>query len=82
MYQFTLEDLQFVQDLFPSTVEVFLKNNNTVMDTRCINTNKYIHSINVNFSNEYFEKIEEHFSKKGYVQWNNTGSCFWIYQNN
>ncbi len=78
MYKFTAEDLKFVQSLFPSTVEVFLKNDDTVMDTKCININKYIRSIYVNFSNDYFDKIENHFSKIGHVQWNNTGSCFWI----
>ena len=78
LYKFTQEDLKFVQDLFPDTVKVFLKDEDTIMDTRCVNTNKYIHSIYVNLSIEFFKKIEKYFSKVGQVNWNNTGSCWWI----
>lgn len=79
MYKFTQEDLRFVQGLFPDTVEVFLKDNNTVMSTHCINTNKYIDSIYVNLSRKFFKEIENYFSKVGQVSWNNTGSTWWIY---
>lgn len=81
LYKFTQEDLKYVQDLFPDTVKVFLKSNDTVMDTRCIGTNKYIDSIYVNLSMEFFNEIENHFSKVGKVSWNNTGSSWWIYYN-
>lgn len=79
MYKFTQKDLQFVQNLFPNTVEVFLKDNNTVMDTHFINKNKYIDRIYVNLSMDFFKEIENYFSKIGQVNWNNTGSCWWIY---
>lgn len=83
MYKFTQEDLKFVQHLFPDTVEVFLKDDDTIMDTRCVNTNKYIDSIYVNLSMEFFKEIENYFSKVGQVTWNNTGSCWWIcYESN
>lgn len=78
MYKFTQEDLKFVQDLFPDTVDVYLKNNNTVMSTRCINTNRYIASMYVNLSTDFFKEIKNYFSKVGQVDWNNTGSCWWI----
>lgn len=78
-YEFTQEDLQFVQSLFPDTVQVFLRDDNTTMDTCYIKNNKYIRSAYINFSSEFFKEIEEYFSNVGKVTWNNTGSCWWIY---
>lgn len=78
-YEFTQEDLQFVQKLLSNDVKVFLKDNNTVMDT-CYNIrNKYIQSGYINFTNEFYSEIENYFSKIGKVNYNNTGSCWWIF---
>lgn len=77
-YKFTQEDLQFVQNLLPDAVEVFLRNDNTTMDTR-IKKNKYIDSASINFSLEFNKEVEKYFSNVGKVAWNNTGTCWWIF---
>lgn len=78
-YTFTQEDLQFVQNLLSDEVKVFLRNNNTTMDT-CYNIrNKYIKSGYINFTMEFYDEIENYFSKIGKVTFNNTGSCWWIF---
>ena len=79
MYVFTQEDLQFVQNLLPEEIEVFLKDDNTIMDTRYNNRNKYVESAIFNFSWDFYEEIEKYFSKIGKVTFNNTRCCWWIY---
>lgn len=78
-YVFTQEDLKFVQNLLPNEVEVFLRDDNTVMDTCYNKRNKYVESATINFSWDFFEEIEKYFSKIGKVTLNNTGSCWWIF---
>ena len=78
-YEFTQEDLRFVQNLLPDTVQVFLKDDNTTMDTRYIEKNKYIDSATINFSSKFYEEVENYFTNIGKVTWNNTGSCWWIF---
>jgi len=77
-YIFTQVDLKFVQNLLPNEVKVFLRDDNTVMDTCYNNTNKYVENATFNFSFEFFEEIQKHFSKIGKVTFNNTGTCWWI----
>lgn len=78
-YVFTQEDLQFVQNLLPNEVQVFLRDDNTIMDTRYNKKNKYIESATINFNWDFYKEIENYFSKIGKVTLNNTGSCWWIF---
>lgn len=78
-YEFTQEDLKFVQNLFPDTVKVFLRDDNTVMDTCYIKNNKYIESATINFTREFYKEVEDYFANVGKVTFNNTGSCWWIF---
>lgn len=78
-YVFTQEDLQFVQKLLPNEVQVFLRNENTTMDTRYNKRNKYIESANFIFNSDFYKEIEKYFSKIGKVTFNNTGNCWWIF---
>lgn len=78
-YVFTQKDLQFVQNLLLDTVEVFLRDENTIMDTCFCKKNKYIDDVIINFSSEFYKEIENYFSNIGKVTWNNTGNCWWIF---
>ena len=78
-YVFTQEDLRFVQKLLPNEVKVFLRDDNTVMDTCYNNKNKYIESAYFNFNNDFYKEIENYFSKNGKVTFNNSRNCWWIY---
>ena len=78
-YIFKEDDLNYVQNLLGDEVEVFLKDDNTIMDTRYNIRNKYIRSGYINFTDEFYDEIRNHFSKIGKVTFNNTGSTWWIF---
>lgn len=78
-YVFTQEDLNFIQNLLPDEVQVFLRDDSTVMDTRYNNKNKYIENAYFNFNNDFYIEVENYFSKIGKVTFNNSRNCWWIY---
>lgn len=78
-YVFTQDDLKFVQNLLPDEVQVFLREDNTVMDTRYNNKNEYIENAYFNFNDDFYKEINKYFSKIGRVTFNNSGNCWWIY---
>ena len=78
-YVFTKEDLEFVQNLLPEEVQVFLRNDNTTMDTRYNKRNKYVENAIFGFNLDFYKEIENYFSKIGKVTFNNDRSCWWIF---
>ena len=78
-YVFTQDDLKFVQNLLPDEVQVFLREDKTIMDTRYNNRNKYVENAYFNFNNDFYKEIEMYFSKIGKVKFNNNRNCWWIF---
>ena len=78
-YVFTQEDLEFIQNLLPEEVQVFLRNDNTTMDTRYNKRNKYVEGAIFRFNPDLYKEIENYFSKIGKVTFNNDKSCWWIF---